>query len=554
MAEEKEELAPKQEDNAKVVRQAGRGFLVITGAKAWFFVAAFALNFGLPVLLRDPAEYGIYSVVVNAVSLLNMVVITGTIQAMSKIIAERPEQAPSIVRKGLFMQAFLGLPLAAIYASLAGPIAAGLREPQYAPLLRISAGVIAAYSFYAVFVGTFNGLKAFTKQASLDIIFATLRTGVILAIVALGYGVMGAIVGFVLASVIILLIAGFWVWRSLRTQAKPEEGELQSSNKRIFVFLVSTMLYTFALNLVMRVDLFALKRFSADALAGSNDQAEGISNALAGAYSLMLNIGRVPYQAVIAVAFVIFPLLSRSVFESERERTRSYVAGTMRYSLMIVGLLAAVLVGAGPDLVRPLYPAYAYASGVLLPVGLGYAFFALSYVAATMLIAAGRSWLAVGLTLAVVIALAILCFVMAGNAAPGSEILLATGWAVFIAMAGGFVLMGAVLYRLYGAFIPLKSGLRLGFIIALIVLVGRLTDFGNFVAFDDPSPVLTKSGVMVFSKSMLGSRLMWLLAALGKAAGLALLFVIALVATREVSAADKARVMGVLSRKKKSTP
>src|SRR5690606_29702129 len=132
----------KDRQRADDARTTGRGFLVITGAKAWFFVSAALLNFGLPVLFASPAQYGSYGVVINAVSLVNMVVITGSLQAVSKLVSEQPDAGRSVTRKALTLQLMVGLPLAAAWFALADPVAAWLRAPEYAPLLRISAIIV----------------------------------------------------------------------------------------------------------------------------------------------------------------------------------------------------------------------------------------------------------------------------------------------------------------------------------------------------------------------------------------------------------------------------
>ncbi len=69
-------------------RLAGRGALFIPLAKLWFIAVSFALNFGLPNLLRSE-EVGDYGIVNRLISLINMVFITGTIQTVAKFVSER---------------------------------------------------------------------------------------------------------------------------------------------------------------------------------------------------------------------------------------------------------------------------------------------------------------------------------------------------------------------------------------------------------------------------------------------------------------------------------
>ena len=540
----------KKEKAGDAARTAGRGFLVITGAKAWFFLSASILNFGLPLLFKSPADYGTYGLVINAVSVLNMVVITGTLQAVSKLVSEDPSAVRAVLRRATLLQAAIGLSLAAGYALLAGPIASWLKDDSYVSLLRLSALVVVAYSFYAIYIGALNGLKEFTRQATLDIIFATFRTGFILAAVAVGLGVMGAIIGFVVAAIVILALAMYWVYKYLRQQGiGPSVAVIDS--KRLAFFLLSTMFYTFLLNMVIRIDLFLVKRFAAQAIE-SDTQAAFVSNSMAGAYNLMLNIARVPYQAVIAIAFVIFPMLSQSTFESDLEKTRGYVRDTMRYTLLIVGLFASVLAGAGADVVRPMYPDYAYASDSLLVLCVAYALFALLYVGTTMLIAAGRPWVASLLTIGSALILIAACLVLVDGAELGVPMLNQAALAVLIAMVAGLAGTGIFFKKSYGGFIATKSALRLTALIAIVTAIGHFTRFDHFVNFGDLSPFNSTEGVGQVARSMLGSRMKWLTLAGGKAVGLGVAYLALLFVSGELGPDDKARVKRVFSRKKKA--
>lgn len=543
-------MTPSREESA---RTTARGFILITGAKAWFFVAAVLLNFGLPWLLPSQADYGTYGVVINTVSLINMVVITATLQAVAKLVSERPETAPGVVRSALRLQAGVGLPLAVLYFALAGVIASALRDPAYTPLLQISAVVVASYSFYAVFVGYFNGLRAFGRQAALDIMFSTLRMLCILGAVALGFGVMGAIAGFSIASVVILVVSA----AMMRAHAKAGDFEssegVDSGMKRLAAFLVAIMVFTFLVNGMIRVDLFLLKSLSADALSAySGEVVSEASNALAGCYNLMLNIARLPYQGVIAITFVIFPVISRATFEQDLDATRSYIQQTMRYTLMLVLAIATVLAACGTDIVRPLYPDYAYGGTSLLLLCLAYACFSLFYVACTMLIAAGRPGVAIALSGGTLLALSGLCWVLMAGLEAGPEMLDACGLAMLLGMSAGLIATGGVMIRFYGAFVPWSSLVRLLLLAGGILALGEITRFDRFVTVVDPVPVVTPEGVTLADPVMEASRVVMLALAVVKSGVLFLLFVGGLLISGEINTADRERLRRLLKRKKKN--
>ena len=54
-------------------------------------------------------------------------------------------------------------------------------------------------------------------------------------------------------------------------------------------------------------------------------------------------MARLPYQLIVAVAFIVFPLLSAPAVKADKARTERYVSATLRYSLIaMLGLVAAL--------------------------------------------------------------------------------------------------------------------------------------------------------------------------------------------------------------------
>src|SRR4029453_13297180 len=73
-------------------------------------------------------------------------------------------------------------------------------------------------------------------------------------------------------------------------------------------------------------------------------------------YAAVQNLARLPYQAIIAATFVVFPLVSRSTFTDDRETTQRYVQVTMRYSLMFAMAIAVVMAANPANILGVIYP------------------------------------------------------------------------------------------------------------------------------------------------------------------------------------------------------
>ncbi len=459
------------------VRTAGRGFAFITGAKLWFMVMGAIVNIGLPVIM-SPETYGVYSIVVNAVSLINMVVITGTLQAVAKLVSERPEAAAKIVGRAALLQWFVAVPLGIAWIFGADTIAGFFSDESLGSLLAISGGVILAYGFYAVFVGCFNGLKAFGRQAVLDVAFSTLKTGLIVGAVLAGFGVAGALWGFVIAAAVVTVLSAFMLWRFMGQRRSGESSSLKTlvggddlgaDLRKLLVYLVLVMLYTFCVNGVLRADLFLLK-----SLVGQEGSVE-LANRISGVYTAMLNISRLPYQAVIAVTFVIFPMISKATFEEDQGATRAYIRGAMRYSFILLGLLSALLAGNASDVVLALFGEKYSAGGLpLMVLSVATVGFSLFFIATTMITGAGRPWVSVVLAAVVLAVTAGLNYVLidgalAGGAIDEQTLAMRASMATAAAMVLGFVLSVAYLVWRYQAGLPLGTFARVMFAGAVVV-------------------------------------------------------------------------------------
>lgn len=444
--------------------EAGRGALFIGFAKAFFMVAGF-LQRVLLARVVSPAEYGAFSVVNNAVSTVNNTMVQGTIQSVSKFTAEDDARAGAVQRAGLKMQAVLGLVIAGAFVAAAPLVARFVKAPEHVSLFRLVALIPLSYAFYSVFVGTANGLRKFRLQASFDVGFSTAKTVLLLggAVVGrmLGHSVAGAFVGFIAAALVILLVAA----RTIGMR-----GEAQSfSAPRLVTFMSGVVVYTLLINLALNYDLLLLRRFAGEAAPGAP------ADALAGAYEAVRNLALLPYQALLVVTFVIFPLVSRATFAADREATKAYVRQTLRYAL-ILGVGLAVLLAARPGaLLAILYPeAYGVGAQALPILAGGIVALALLSIAGSIVTASGRPDVAiglVGLTLAVGSGLA---FAIVPDARPGAPMLAAAALATALGMLAGLLAALVYLWRRFAALPPLLSVLRVGSAAALAIAVARL--------------------------------------------------------------------------------
>ena len=468
---------------ADVARVAGRGTLFISAAKLWFIVSGFGIHFTLPRLMSED-QFGLYQVVIGIVSIINAVVVTGTSQTVSKYISQDEGRADSVKAKALRLQAAVGGALTLGFVLLAPLVASYLNDARLTNYLRLAALITLSYSFYAVFTGYFNGQRKFLTQAALDATYSTLKLACVVVMVWAGFGVAGGVAGFALAAAGVLGLSALVAGRGRRT------GDVRI--KELFTFQSYLLAFTLVLNLLQKVDLILVK-------ALSSPDAE-LASANAGFYGAALNVANITYQVIIAVTFVVFPLVSQATFADDRARTRAYVANTVRYTLMIMALLATLFSANAAAVLRVVYPdPYQAGSGALAFVAFGMLAFGLIYVLTTIISASGRPTVSLMIGIVTLVASAALNALLIPRLG-----LTGAGLATTLAMFAGAGVGGAYLLTKFGALIPPLSLAR---IVACSAAVYALS-----LAYAPASKVLI----------------------VAKLAVLGLLYVVALIVSREV--------------------
>jgi O-antigen/teichoic acid export membrane protein len=489
--------------------EAGRGALFIGFAKIYFMFGGFLQSVGLAHLV-DAAGFGAFGVVNNLISIVNNGVVQSTIPAISKFTAEDNRHADAVKRAGLRMQFVLGGVVALAFFLGAPLIASWVKAPAYVRYFRIAAAIPFLYALYSLFVGSANGLRRFRTQATFDVTFSTAKTILLLGMAFLWH-VTGAFVGFVLAAVVILLVAA----RVMGVpSARAHGSEPVFSAWRLVSFMGAMVVYTLLLNVSLNYDqplLLPLAKTVVD-----SHRAE----ILAGHYDGLRKLALLPYQALLVITFVAFPLISRSTFTNDRDATRTYVSQTLRYALILVGALGICLAARPDTLLGIIFPRdYGEGATALAVLVLGECCLAMLAVSCAILNAAGRARASITLiSVTVAVEVGASC-ILVPHAAAGSEMLLAAATATAAGTAVGF--LGAIVYlrRALGGGLPAASAVRVAFSVGIAVAAGHfLPAHGKFL------------GLVAI-------------------AAVALVYVLGLLATGELGPADRAKLLRILRRR-----
>lgn len=466
MVEGRETSSPNGEDHEKgdVGRKAGRGGLLIAAAKIYFMVVGLVQQIALKHLL-GLSTYGALGRVLGAASIVYNPVVATAVQGVSRAVSSADEASQAQAqRQAITIHGALALPLAALFA-LGAPWLADLgRAPHLTTPLRIVSLVLVFYGLYTPLVGALNGKRRFGAQAGLDVCAATLRTCGLLGggylLSQRGLGVEGALAGFAAAAALMVGIA-----LPLSGLGKAGGGP---TTKAHLAFIAPLFGGQLALNLLLQSDMQLLGRFAADA-AVRQGQLETAADTLAGAYRNAQLFCFLPYQLLLSVTFVLFPLLAAAHRDRNDAAVASYVRTGVRLSLILAGAMVSVTAGLPRALLTLVFGTDSANLGAsamhVMAVGLGA--FAIFGILVTVLTSLGREGLSAILTVVALALVVGLCAALLWDQPFGAGLLMRTA----IATAAGLFLatVGAAIAvkRIAGAVVSPATLVRVVLAIAI---------------------------------------------------------------------------------------
>jgi stage V sporulation protein B len=293
------------------------------------------------------------------------------------------------------------------------------------------------------------------------------------------------------------------------------------SIKQHLVFLLPVLAGQLLLNLLLQADLNLLRRFSADAAVAAGLPLTA-ADPLVGAYRVTQLFSFLPYQLLIAVNFILFPMLATAVRDQDRAAIGRYVATGVRIAMLVAGAIVSVTAGLSEPLIRLVFGQEAAELGArsLELLALGFGAFAVFGVLTTILNSLKReraSALVTGLAAALV---AVLCFAQVRGSAFGEELLFRTAIATSIAIACATLGAALLVYRTAGSVVAPKTLIRVLIALGAAIAVGR--------AMPSASVVMTLVSVVAVATA----------------------YLLVLVTSRELGRADVALVRAVIGRKR----
>jgi O-antigen/teichoic acid export membrane protein len=268
---------------ADQARGIARGSALILSAEGVAGVSALAVLIYLARVL-GPDRFGLYSVAFTIVTLLEWTVAAFFNRATVKLISSRGPDAPMPLRV-LVAQLTASLAVAAGQFALAGVLESRFDAEGLGGLLRLAALEIPLFVTAQTLRSFHVGRSRYSRRALVTSVKGVARLALTVGLVQAGWGIEGAIVASIIATVVELLLSGWGI--TIDRSAGAEE---------LWTFGVPTFVFAVSMRLLERLDLILLKALGAAAAA-------------VGAYSA----AQLGQRLAIMVAAAVSPLILGSV-------------------------------------------------------------------------------------------------------------------------------------------------------------------------------------------------------------------------------------------------
>lgn len=465
------EVEEARRDEARV---AGRGGLAVAFAKLYFIVTGLVQQIALKAVLGLDG-YGALSSALSIASVSYNPLVSTSIQGVSRAVAgAKAEERDASLYRTWRLHALIALVGGAGFFAFAGFVGKLVGAPHIVPALQALAGVFFLYGLYTPLVGALNGDRRFFAQAALDIAAATLRTVCLIAgawwFVRAGTtldGVEGASYGFIASAAGVLGIALFLVGTGRRGAGGP-------NIRGYLMFIGPLFLGQVLLNLLLQADLTLLRRFAAEAAVAGGLPLTA-ADPLVGAYRATQLYCFLPYQLLLAVTFILFPMLAAAHRNGDHAAVARYVRTGVRLALLLMGAMVSVTAGLPGPLIALVFGPDAAALGTpamrLLSLGFGaFAIFGIFVTVLNSLKYERASAFVTAVAFALIVAL---CFLRVRGEPFGPELLTRTALATSIGLAAATLTAGVIVRKAAGAVVAPLSVLRVLGSMTLVILLAR---------------------------------------------------------------------------------
>jgi len=294
--------------------------------------------------LMLPAEYGLYSIALISPLMIGLFQDWGVSLAMTKYIANfratnKDEDIYDIIVAGLTFKIIMGLVLSFLSFFLASFVATAIfNRPESAALISVASITIVSGSLLTASQSNFNGFERMGLNSLTMIFQSIIKTVASPLLVLLGYGALGAVIGytlsFLVAGILGLIMLYFLLLRNLR-RINTHRSNIYRTLKLMLRFGVPLSISTILAGFLIQFYGFMMAFFCSDVMIGNYQVAVN--------FSILLTFFTFP------IATVLFPAFAKLNPKSESQLLQTIFTSAVKYTaLLLIPATMAVAVLSKP--------------------------------------------------------------------------------------------------------------------------------------------------------------------------------------------------------------
>lgn len=315
--------------------------------------------------------YGLFTLVATLIAWIEWSITSIFTRATIKFISEAKDDWKGVGTVVVWAHLALSIAAMAVLMILADPIADFMDLEAMQNDIRLFALDLPLFSLAQAHRHILIGKGDFRHRALTSVGRWVTRMILMVGLVHLGYGVNGAILGALGASVVELIVARYHARAPFFSRAS------NFPLAKLFGYAVPLFLAAMSLRLYEKLDVFLLRPLG---------QAAGE----VGVYGAAQNIALIPGIFAMSFSPLLLSTLIRTLKHGSVKRSKEMARDAMRFTVMML-IGAAIMAGAGPEIVKLVFkPEFSHAGTLLGVLIIGTTSAVMISVGTSILIAAGR--------------------------------------------------------------------------------------------------------------------------------------------------------------------
>src|SRR5665647_1242615 len=294
-------------------------------------------------------NYGLYAIALAAPNLISTFRDWGITTAMIKYSAEYNSEnnvakIRSVFVSGLAFEIIVGVSLSVFSLVLSQFLADFYGRPAIVQLIQIASLFILTGALLNTASAAFTGLEKMHLNSIMLVVQSLVKTALILALVILGFGTLGAVIGFSVGVIVAGVTGVLLVYVMYRALPKPPEGKLE------FIKTTKIMLkYGLPLSIGAILSGFLTQFYSTIMYIFVTD------NSLIGNYSVSLNFVVLITFFATPVTTMLFPAFSKLDAKKERELLQSVFQYSVKYAALVVVPVTAMIMALAQPAINTIF-------------------------------------------------------------------------------------------------------------------------------------------------------------------------------------------------------